>query len=442
MSSIIYHAAIAVACFAAFAFEAAAAGSAKHLRADRYLASEEEEAILGPPGNACPPGFNKIVTQNECKRIGELNGASHGWEGAENEDSWPSGCYHCSEVDGCTDGTWFNKNPTGQANAGATPWCLKSTDSPLPAPVTEKIMFAGDSDIEYWNTAPSFPGSSNVGVGGWTCRNVLNKIDDHLERWRPDVVVLVCGENDLWSASVDDTFQRFESVVAKITAFGARVLYMGTKPEPATESLHAEYQQYDAKIRALTSSSALTIAASDQPFLTMVDVYRSFEAIGNSDDLYDGDGLHLSQEGYELWTTWAKQALTDSNGCFEWLSGTCVATTSGTSIEKQVIACGRNGGCGNTGVDLLDKEDEAYVRCCSDDHIAGWSWKQRCRVYTESNAWGQCSGSVTFAEAESICANEGARLCTKDELVNNCARGTGCMYDKKMIWTSSTNLFE
>jgi len=450
MNSIIHSVVVGVA-YAACTFNAAAASSANHLRADRSLALEEE-AILGF-GNTCPSGYNKISTKNECKEIGKFNGASHGWEGTENEDSWPSGCYHCSNVNGCIDGTWFNNHSTGQANAGATPWCLKSSGggppTPPPTSVAGKIMFAGDSDIEYWNTASPFPGSSNVGVGGWTCKNVLNKIDDHLDQWRPDVVVLVCGENDLWSASVDVTFQRFESVVAKITNFGARVLYLGTKPEPATKSLHAEYQQYDAKIRALASASATTTTASNQPLLTMVDVYQSFEATGNSNDLYDRDGLHLSQEGYELWTKWAKQALNDFSGCFEWLSETCVAITSGvgggppaTLVEKQVIACGKNGGCGNTGEDLIDKEDEAYVRCCSDNLITGWSWKQRCDIYTESNAWGQCSGLVSFAAAESICVNENARLCTKDELINNCAKGTGCKYDRKMIWTSSTDFVE
>jgi hypothetical protein len=34
-------------------------------------------------------------------------------------------------------------------------------------------------------------------------------------------------------------------VVGKITATGARVVYLGTKPEPATASLHAAYRRYD-----------------------------------------------------------------------------------------------------------------------------------------------------------------------------------------------------
>jgi hypothetical protein len=44
---------------------------------------------------------------------------------------------------------------------------------------------------------------------------------------------------------------------------------------------------------------------------------------------------------------------------------------------------------------------------------------------------------VTFAEAETLCSNIGARLCTLDELLVDEARGTGCNFDTKLIWSSS-----
>jgi hypothetical protein len=45
---------------------------------------------------------------------------------------------------------------------------------------------------------------------------------------------------------------------------------------------------------------------------------------------------------------------------------------------------------------------------------------------------------VTFEEAEAMCSNQGARLCSADELDNNVAKGTGCTLDKKDIWTRDT----
>jgi hypothetical protein len=51
------------------------------------------------------------------------------------------------------------------------------------------------------------------------------------------ISAVAVAENDLWSASVAQTYTRFSAVVSKATAVGARVLYMGTKPEPDTSSL-------------------------------------------------------------------------------------------------------------------------------------------------------------------------------------------------------------
>merc|ERR1712166_323387 len=136
-------------------FNTAAARPAKHLRAKRST----KEAILGLPGNICPSGYTKISTQFECAKVGNLNSESLGWQGTEKDKSWPSGCYHCRNVNECTDGTWFNKHSTGKANAGARPWCLKSTSGgttlptmlptptppppPPPSTISGEIMFAG-----------------------------------------------------------------------------------------------------------------------------------------------------------------------------------------------------------------------------------------------------------------------------------------------------------
>ena len=159
----------------------------------------------------------------------------------------------------------------------------------------DNVLFLGDSDIEFWDTKSAFPGASNVGVAGWTCQNVYNNLfnnkklvptGDAQPRW----VVLVCGENDLDLSSAADTFTRFKKIVAALTARGIRVLYLGTKPEPATVLLHREYEEYDASIRAYASDLA---ARTESPPLVMVDVYPAFEELGNPAKLYDSDDIHL-----------------------------------------------------------------------------------------------------------------------------------------------------
>jgi lysophospholipase L1-like esterase len=182
------------------------------------------------------------------------------------------------------------------------------------------LLFEGDSDIELWDTS-GYPDAANIGVGGAVCEDVLDTIEDTLQTYQPDVVVLVCGENDLWDQSASATFDAFSAVVSRIHDSRATVYYMGTKPEPSTTSLHAAYQEYDALIRA----HATSLAADGAGPLVMIDVYRGFAAQGNPDSLYQGDGLHLSDEGYALWDAWLEAAFAEDI-CVLWENGVCAST--------------------------------------------------------------------------------------------------------------------
>jgi len=77
------------------------------------------------------------------------------------------------------------------------------------------------------------------------------------------------------------------------------------------------------------------------------------------------------------------------------------------------------------------------VRCCSDVLRNGWTKRWWCDVWASSAPDGQCHHSKTFIEASLICAENGARLCSKQELENNCAAGTGCRHDFEFIWTNT-----
>ena len=50
---------------------------------------------------------------------------------------------------------------------------------------------------------------------------------------------------------------------------------------------------------------------------------------------------------------------------------------------------------------------------------------------------GACRSAVSFRDAQQICHAAGARLCTANELANNVAKGTGCMLDFALVWSSS-----
>jgi hypothetical protein len=164
----------------------------------------------------------------------------------------------------------------------------------------------------------------NVGEGGTTCRQWVKWIGNAVDKYSPTtVVVLVCGENDLYNRYADKVFEDFRKVVETIYAKGVdRVIYMGTKPEPDTKYLHADYREYDAMIR-----NYYVDAEPDGKFI-MVDVYPSFVAMGNPKSLYANDDLHLSKEGYNYWNNWLQSALADTD-CIRWQDGECAVRTDG-----------------------------------------------------------------------------------------------------------------
>ena len=83
----------------------------------------------------------------------------------------------------------------------------------------------------------------------------------------------------------------------------------------------------------------------------------------------------------------------------------------------------------------------AQVRCCSDTYRVGWKKSPGCSVWGESDvplppsfAPG-CARDKNFAQAKAICqAVAGARLCTVAELEGSCTAGSGCLFDKELIW--------
>jgi subtilisin family serine protease len=101
------------------------------------------------------------------------------------------------------------------------------------------------------------------------------------------------------------------------------------------------------------------------------------------------------------------------------------------------LVCGSKGRCSPEHKTAAPTE-EHEVRCCSDVEKSGWEKKAQCNVWGESNlSGGQCYHAETFAQAQQICKDNDARLCTKEEIELQCATGSGCSHDSDHIWTST-----
>ena len=109
------------------------------------------------------------------------------------------------------------------------------------------------------------------------------------------------------------------------------------------------------------------------------------------------------------------------------------------TAASHFIACGRSNfaRCGEEERFALDSELHE-VRCCADAPRPGWSKRDGCGAWANSVVGGTCHHSKTFGEASAICASESARLCTREEIEEDCTVGTGCGHDRDLVWTSSS----
>ena len=301
------------------------------------------QVVLGVIGtNTCPESFSKITSWPLCLASLHILGpgnpdtdagavASFEYSSVENDPDYPSGCYRTSY------GVWFNEHPTGSTEPEAAPICQKD----LEPVVTGGVLWMGDSDTDYWkNTGSISPGSYNVAVGGYTCEDVLNHFDAMMETFAPSKIIMTCGENDLFTATVDQTFARFSTIVEKVVAMESTLIAFGTKDEPSTSELWKKYADYDSKI--ITLAQCLSTDIASEPPLVFVDVNPAFKSIGNPTSLYAADQLHLSSEGYALWDTWASLALAEAKqgnaSCAVWRSGECELSSSSVSSGARSLS--------------------------------------------------------------------------------------------------------
>ncbi|CAJ1959551.1 unnamed protein product [Cylindrotheca closterium] len=105
------------------------------------------------------------------------------------------------------------------------------------------------------------------------------------------------------------------------------------------------------------------------------------------------------------------------------------------------IACGAGiNGCGGAKHSLgVAKANEQHeVRCCSPYSLPGWLKGGGCNSYAQSKLSGdQCFHASTYAEAQDICHENLAYVCSMSEVLDGCTKGTGCSHDSDFVWTST-----
>lgn len=174
-------------------------------------------------------------------------------------------------------------------------------------PPQDANLFVGSSSIRMWKLEKSFPKfkTINRGFGGSEIADSIHFADRIILKHKPKVILLYAGDNDIAHGKSAETvtadFQKFVTVV-RAELPKTHIAFIAIKPSIKRWNLASEIQKANKAIAAICNQS-------DQ--LTYVDIFKPMLGRDGTPrpELFLKDGLHLNDDGYQLWAREIRQLL-------------------------------------------------------------------------------------------------------------------------------------
>jgi lysophospholipase L1-like esterase len=169
-------------------------------------------------------------------------------------------------------------------------------------------LFVGASSIRFWKSLKEdFPDRTviNRGFGGSTVWEVDHYFDRVVKPYHPKEIVFYAGENDLWidKRTPDQIYADFVQFMRlKEKSLGATpVWYISAKPSKQRFEQLPLQAELNAKVKAL---------AGQRDDLAYIDIVSAMlKPDGTPKDIFVADDLHMTPEGYAIWTPIVDAAL-------------------------------------------------------------------------------------------------------------------------------------
>jgi len=182
-------------------------------------------------------------------------------------------------------------------------------------PEQDLVLFVGSSSFRLWSTLEEDMAPLRVlnrGFGGAHMSHVLHFADRIIAPYAARAIVLYVGDNDIGAGKTPDEVERdFRSLVAhvRLTQPDVPFYFVTIKASRLRWELWPVMTEANDRIKA--------IAATD-PLISVIDVSAPMIERGGGgeppSELFRFDGLHLSAEGYALWTSVIKPQLVKDLG--------------------------------------------------------------------------------------------------------------------------------
>ena len=172
---------------------------------------------------------------------------------------------------------------------------------------TDAMLFVGSSSIRLWETNRFFHDYPviNRGFGGSHISDVNYFFDSVVRKYHPQAIIFYAGDNDIAAgkeiAQVVKDYKDFINMVEEKCS-GTPVVFIAIKPSLARWNFWPRMQETNQKI---------TEFSLQKTNLHVLDISMvMLDQCGEPDpSLFIEDGLHITESGYELWTSLLKDKL-------------------------------------------------------------------------------------------------------------------------------------
>jgi len=171
-------------------------------------------------------------------------------------------------------------------------------------PAENAILLVGSSSFTKWtDVANYFPDKTiiNRGFGGSRLTDLNDYAEDLLNPYQPKQIIIYCGENDFADndkLKADVVVERFKIFYKKIRAKFPKIEvdYISIKYSPSREKLWPQMKEANKKIADFMKK---------QPNAAFIDITKVMQDTNGNvrKDLFVEDMLHMTPEGYRLWTS-------------------------------------------------------------------------------------------------------------------------------------------
>ncbi len=171
----------------------------------------------------------------------------------------------------------------------------------------DPVVFVGSSSIRKWPTAEYFPDIPivNRGFGGSHISDINYFINETVLKYEPKTIVFYAGDNDIYFGKTSQTvLEDYIEFVGRVHSQlpKARIIFIPIKPSLKRWSLWSEMNKANQLIGEYTKkNSLLYYVDTASPMLNDTGEPKI--------SLFINDKLHLSNEGYDLWSKILKPVL-------------------------------------------------------------------------------------------------------------------------------------